>query len=353
MTSAHSRVKVQMMRAVVKRKPEPGVEFAEVPKPKVNPDEVLIEVKAAAICGSDLGIYDYTPAYSKMRLPVVMGHEFSGMIAEAGAQVKNYVVGDKVLAESIKACGTCAYCRSGQENLCDASTLFGIHTDGGMAEYVAVPHKLLHRLPDELNYQTGALIEPLSNALHFVKDCTPIRLGDLAVVQGCGPIGLFSAQLFRLAGAEVIVTGVNVDTERFKIAERLGLETLNVEKEDLTKRVMEKTGGRGADIAFVATGAPPAVAQAIQIVKKRGQVTVIGIFGRPVEVPMTQVVRREITLSGAYDARPDNFEQSIKLARSGAVKVEELITHRLPLEKADDAFAAAKSRVGCKVEFIP
>jgi 2-desacetyl-2-hydroxyethyl bacteriochlorophyllide A dehydrogenase len=341
------------MRAVVKRKPEPGVEFAEVPQPKIAPDEVLIEVKAAAICGSDLGIYDYTPAYSKMRLPVVMGHEFSGRVAEAGPQVKGYAVGDRVLAESVKACGACAYCRSGQQNLCDASTLFGIHTDGGMAEYIAVPYKLLHRLPDELSYEVGALIEPLSNALHFVKDCTPIKLGDFVVVQGCGPIGIFSAQLFRLAGAEVLVTGVNVDAERFKIAEGLGLETVNVEKEDLAALVLERTGGRGADTAFVATGAPPAVAQATQIVKKRGRVTVIGIFGRPVEVPMTQVVRREITMSGAYDAKPENFDQSIKLARSGAVKVEALLTHRLPLEKASEAFEAAKSRVGCKVEFIP
>ena len=341
------------MRAVVKRKPEPGVEFAEVPKPKIAADEVLIEVKAAAICGSDLGIYDYTPAYSKMRLPVVMGHEFSGRIAETGPQVKGYAVGDRVLAESVKACGICVYCRSGHENLCDASTLFGIHVDGGMAEYVAVPFRLLHRLPGELSFEEGALIEPLSNALHFVKDCTTIRLGDLAVIHGCGPIGIFSAQLFHLAGAEVILTGVNVDTERFKIASGLGLETVNVEKEDLLKLVMERTGGRGADIAFVATGAPPAVAQATQIVKKRGQVTIIGIFGRPVEVPMTQVVRREVTLSGAYDAKPENFDQSIRLAKSGAVKVKELITHRLPLEKAGEAFETAKSRVGCKVEFIP
>jgi L-iditol 2-dehydrogenase len=341
------------MRAVVKSKPAPGVEFAEVPKPKIKPDEVLIEVKAAAICGSDLGIYDYTPAYSKMKLPVVMGHEFSGRVAEAGPQVQGYKVGDRVIAESVKACGTCEFCRSGHQNLCDASTLFGIHTDGGMAEYIAVPYKLLHRLPDELSYEAGALIEPLSNAVHFVKDCTPVKLGDFVVVQGCGPIGLFSAQLFRLAGAEVIVTGVGVDTERFKIAEGLGLEAVNIEKVDLAALVKERTGGRGADTAFVATGAPPAVAQATQIVKKRGRVTVIGIFGRPVEVPMTEVVRREVSIVGTYDAQPQNFGQSIKLAQSGAVKVEALLTHRLPLEKANEAFEAAKSRVGCKVEFIP
>ena len=341
------------MRAVVKSKPAPGVEFTEVPKPRINSDEVLIEVKAAAICGSDLGIYDYTSAYSKMKLPVVMGHEFSGRIAQTGPQVKGYAVSDRVISESVKACGTCEFCRSGHQNLCDASTLFGIHTDGGIAEYISVPYKLLHRLPSELSYDAGALIEPLSNALHFVKDCTPVRLGDFVVVQGCGPIGLFSAQLFRLAGAEVIVSGVGVDTERFKIAESLGLETVNVEKEDLAATIMERTGGKGADTTLVATGAPPAIAQAAQIVKKRGQITVIGIFGRSVEVPMTQIVRREITLAGAYDAKPENFDQSIVLANSGVINVEKLITHRLPLEKANEAFEAAKSRVGCKVVFIP
>jgi L-iditol 2-dehydrogenase len=340
------------MKAIVKLKPEPGVGFTEVPKPKLNSDEVLIEVKTAAICGSDLGIYDYTPAYSKMKLPVVMGHEFSGRIAEVGQQVKGYSIDDRVLAESVKACGTCVYCRSGQENLCNDSTLFGIHTDGGMAEYISVPYRLLHRLPEELSYEEGALIEPLSNALHFVKDITPIRLGDFVIVQGCGPIGLFSAQLFRLAGAEVVITGVTVDIERFKIAHKLGFETVNIEQEDLVKVVFDRTSGRGADIAFVATGASSAVAQATQIVKKRGQITVIGIFGKIVEIPMTQVVRREVTIQGGYDAKPENFDQSIKLAKNGYIKMKEIITHRLPLENSTEGFEAAKSRIGCKIEFI-
>jgi L-iditol 2-dehydrogenase len=341
------------LKAVVKSKPQIGVEFTDVPKPRIQPEEVLIEVKAAAICGSDLGIYDYTPAYSKMKLPVVMGHEFAGRVVEVGVKVNDYSVGNRVLAESVKACGSCIYCRTNHANLCDASTLFGIHTDGGFAEYIAVPAALLHRLPDQLTYQEGALIEPLSNSLHFVKDCTPVKLGDLTIVQGCGPIGLFSAQLFRLAGADVMITGVGVDAERFRIAEAMGFEAVNIEKTDLVELVMDRTKGRGADIAFVATGSPPAVAQASQIVKKRGHITVIGIFGRPVEIPMTTIVRREITLTGAYDAKPENFEQSIKLAETGTIKVRELITHQLPLEKATEAFEAAKSRVGCKIEFIP
>ena len=196
-------------------------------------------------------------------------------------------------------------------------------------------------------------MEPLSNAVHFVNDLTPVEPGDLAVVLGIGPIGLFSAQLLSLAGAEVLVTGISVDDERFKIAEKLGLETVNVDEEDPVGLVMERTSGKGADVAFVAVGSPSAVHQAVRLVRKRGHVTVVGIFPEEVPVPMTTVVRREITLAGAYDARAENFEASIDLIESGRIKAAELATHRFPLEEAERAFEVAKSKAGCKVLFMP
>jgi L-iditol 2-dehydrogenase len=341
------------MKAVMKTRPEPGVEAVEVPVPRVSGDEALIRVRAAAICGSDLGIYNYTPAYSRMRLPVVLGHEFAGEVAETGPDVQGFRVGDRVLAESVKACGACSFCRAGMSNLCDASTLFGIHTDGGFAEYVAVPAPLLHRVPDSMSFEEAALVEPLSNALHFVRDITPFKLGDLVVVQGCGPIGLFSAQLFRLGGARVLVTGLAADSARFRIAEELGLETLNIEEESLAERVKGLSGGSGADVAFVATGAPQAVKQALEIVRKRGHVTVVGIFGVDVPVDMTRVVRRELTIAGAYDARPANFNQSISLITEGSVNVLDVLTHRFSLDQAEEAFRVALDRSGGKVEFTP
>ena len=339
------------MKAVVKSRPEPGVEVKDVPIPKVADDEVLIKVKAAAICGSDLGIYNYTPAYSGMRLPVVMGHEFAGEIVETGTLVEGYTVGDRVLSESVKACGECGFCREGRSNLCDGSTLFGIHTDGGFAEYVAVPYKLLHRIPPGMSYEEAALIEPLSNAVHFVNDITPFQSGDLVVVQGCGPIGLFSAQLFRLGGAKVIISGLGVDGVRLGIAEKLGFETVNIDKVDLAEHVMELTGGKGADVAFVAVGAPPAVKQAMSLVKKRGAITVVGIFGSDVPVDMTWLVRRELTVRGAYDAKPTNFPSSISLISEGKVNVRNVLTHRFSLDDAEEAFSVALDRTGGKVEF--
>jgi L-iditol 2-dehydrogenase len=238
-------------------------------------------------------------------------------------------------------------------NLCDGSTLFGIHTDGGFAEYVAVPYKLLHRMPPGMSYEEAALVEPLSNAVHFVNDVTPFRSGDLVVVQGCGPIGLFTAQLFRLGGAEVIVSGLGVDGVRLGIAEELGFETVNIDDVDLVEHVMELTGGRGADVAFVAVGAPPAVNQAISLVRKRGAITVIGIFGSHVPMDMTRLVRRELTVVGAYDARPLNFPISISLITEGKVNVRDVLTHRFSLDHAEAAFRVALDRTGGKVEFTP
>lgn len=341
------------LKAVVKFRPVPGVEVRDVPVPEPSGGEVLIRVKAAAICGSDLGIYRYTAAYSGMRLPVVMGHEFAGEVKETGADVEGYTVGDRVLSESVKACGGCRYCRQGMSNLCEDSALFGIHVDGGFAEYVTVPQGLLHRLPPGMSYEEAALVEPLSNAVHFADDVTPYKPGDLVVVQGCGPIGLFSAQLFRLGGTRVMVSGLGVDEVRLGIAERLGFEAVNIDQMDLVDRVMELTGGKGADVAFVAVGAPQAVKQALRLVRKRGTVTVVGIFGGDVPVDLTRLVRRELTVAGAYDARPANFPTSISHISQGRVNVRDVLTHRFSLDEAEEAFKVALDRTGGKVEFKP
>ena len=341
------------MKAIMKTMPESGIEVLDIPKPVVESDEVLIKVKAAAICGSDLGIYKYTSAYSKMTLPVVMGHEFSGEIVETGKDVVGFKEGDRVLAESVKACGECSYCKEGRSNLCEKSILFGIHTAGGFAEYISVPYKLLHRIPDNMSYEDAALVEPLSNALHFVKDITPFRVNDFVVVQGCGPIGLFSAQIFKLGGAQVIMTGLSADKVRFEIAKKLGIETVNIQEENLEKIVMDRTNGKGADIAFVAVGAPPAVKQATQIVKKRGRITVVGIFGSEVPIDMTWLVRRELEIKGAYDAKPVNFPESIELISNGLIDVNSVLTHRFKLDEAEEAFKVALNMTGGKIQFHP
>jgi L-iditol 2-dehydrogenase len=342
-----------LLKAIMKTKPSPGVEVKEITKPTPLSDEVLIKVKSAAICGSDLGIYYYTPAYSKMRLPVVLGHEFAGEIIDLGSEVEDFMLGDRVTSESVKACGTCMFCKTGMSNLCNQSTLFGIHINGGFAEYVTVPYKLLHRIPHSMSFDQAALVEPLSNVVHFVRDITPFKKDDYIVVQGCGPIGLFSAQLFKLGGARVLVTGLDLDYRRFEIAEKLGLETLNIDEDSLEERVVVETCGKGADIAFVAVGAPQAIEQATKIIKKRGIMTVVGIFAKEVLLDMTGLVRRELRIFGAYDAKPVNFSQSIDLIERGLVDVDSVITHRFSLDEAEQAFKIAIDKTGGKVVFNP
>jgi L-iditol 2-dehydrogenase len=337
----------------MKTSPNPGVEVRDIPKPSPGANEVLIKVKSAAICGSDLGIYRYTQAYRKMKLPVVLGHEFSGLIEEKGKNVQGYEIGDKVLSESVKACGVCEFCKVDMSNLCEQSTLFGIHVDGGFAEYVTVPYKLLHKIPKTMNFDQAALVEPLSNTVHFVKDITQYKKDDFVVVHGCGPIGLFSSQLFTIGGAKVLMTGLSVDTVRFGIAKKIGIETLNIEKESLEGRVKEVTGGVGADIAFVAVGAPSALQQALQIIKKKGQVTIVGIFGKEVSLDMTRLVRRELQLIGAYDARPKNFRESMDLISSRLIDVDSVLTHRFKLDDVEEAFKVAFDKTGGKIVFNP
>ncbi|MDP6457879.1 MAG: alcohol dehydrogenase catalytic domain-containing protein [Candidatus Bathyarchaeota archaeon] len=341
------------MKAVVKARPEPGVEVREMDIPVAGPGEVLVRVRAASICGSDLGIYDFTSAYSGMELPVVMGHEFSGVVEAIGEGVDAYSVGNRVLSRSIVSCRKCRFCVAGMDNLCEFSSLFGIHQDGGFSEYISVPQGGLYQIPEGLSFEEAALVEPLSNATHFVNDVTPVNLGDLAVVLGIGPIGLFSAQLLRLAGANVLMTGISVDTERFKIAKKLGLEAVNIDEGDPVALVLGRTSRRGADIALVAVGVSSVVHQAIRLVRKRGHITIVGIFPGEIPIPMTEIVRREITLAGAYDARAENFEESIDLIRSGRIKATDLVTHRFSLDEADQAFGIAKSKAGCKVLFTP
>ena len=196
-------------------------------------------------------------------------------------------------------------------------------------------------------------MEPLSNSVHFVLDITPFKVNDYVVVQGCGPIGLFSAQLFKLGGARVLLTGLSDDEVRFDIAKRIGIDTIDIENNDLVERVLEDTRGKGADTTFVAVGAPSAFRQATEIVKKMGQVTVVGIFGEPVDLDLTWLVRRELVVKGAYDAKPVNFPFSIRLISEGKINVKKVLTHKFSLEDAEKAFKVSLERSGGKVEFIP
>jgi len=343
------------LKAVVKVEPKPGVEVRDVEAPTPRRHEVLIRVRAAAICGSDVSFHDYTPAYQGFaKIPCILGHEYAGEVAEVGERVSSFKPGDRVVGESILFCGKCFNCRDGRTNICSSFRILGIQADGAFAEYASVPARIVHSLPGAISFHEAAVIEPLSVTVHALNDVSRVQSEDVVVVLGPGPIGLFAAQAARSLGAgKVLVAGIGVDMDRLGIAERLGLQTMNVEREDPLKWVAENTQGRGADLVVVAVGAQQAINQAIRMARKGGQVTLIGLFTKPPEVPLLEVVRNEIRVQGNLGARWASYEQAIRLLARGVVDAKPLVTHRFPLEEASIAFSLAKSKTGCKIEFLP
>lgn len=328
------------MRALVKYAKGPGLtEIRDLPVPEPAADEVLIRVQAAAVCASDAHIlhdrFTYTP-------PLVLGHEFCGVVERAGDRVTGVRPGDRVVSENNPhACGACRVCRAGYPNLCPSKKAIGFKSDGCFAEFVKVPAVLLHTVPAGVSDEAAALSEPLAVAVHTVEDRCGIERGDTVVVFGPGAIGLLAAQVARAEGAgRVILAGTNRDTGmRFECARRLGFETANVETEDLVARVMAYTDGFGADVVVEASGAAAAVALGARLLRRAGRMAVTGITGKPsIAVPWDELVAKGATVAFSYSSRKRNWDKAMDYLAAGTVQAAPLITGRLPLDAWQQAF---------------
>ena len=343
------------MRAVVKEAAREGaIHVREVERPTPGPGQVLIEVKAASVCGSDLHIWHWEPAYQPiMKLPTVLGHEFVGLVAELGPGVDGLRLGERVVSESISTCGQCRQCRRGRTSICDSFYCLGVHGDGGMAEFALTEARLLHRLPDELPFEEATTIEPLSVATHAVVERSGIRPGDLALVFGPGPIGLLAAQVARTAGAQVVVAGVEADQAvRLAAAEQLGLGTINLDREDVPGGLRRLTGRDRADVALECAGAGAALRTALDSVVKGGTIVLVALYPGPIELDPSWAVRRELNIHATYAANWIDFERSIAFLRSGAVDVKPLV-NTYPLDQAERAFKDALERQTLKPVLLP
>jgi len=256
------------MRAVVKTKRGPGnVELRDVDVPKIAPDEVLIEVKRSGICGTDIHIYHDSAFYTP---PVVLGHEYSGVIAQIGSEVSDFNVGERVTSPATIPCGTCFMCKINRPNRCigEQKRILGSHkADGTFTKYVAVPSRILHKIPDALSFDEAAVVEPAACAIHNVSEIVGVNPGDIVVILGPGPMGLLSLQVAKISGAEkVVITGVGADKDRLRLAERLGADiTINVEEEDAVEIVKSITDGLGADVVIEASGASAARGDVVRL----------------------------------------------------------------------------------------
>lgn len=348
------------MKAVMKTEPKPGIKIGELPVPKISPDEVLIRVEAVGICGSDVHIYEWTPGYEHLAkyMPVVLGHEFSGEVVEVGSQVSGFRPGDRVTSETIRTCGECIYCLSGKHMLCDQQRIYGRigqEKKGAMAEYVVCPGSLLHKIPEAVSFEEAAMINPTTVTLNALEQAG-IFPGDPAVVLGAGPIGLILAQGAKAAGASpVVVTGLRQDWERLSLAKSLGAdEIIDVDEEDPVEKVRAMTGGLGAATVFEVSGSTKAFNQGLEMLRKGGNLVAVGIYPEEISVNATRnLVRGMKSIRGVYGWSRLDWSRALNLVASGRIKVSPLITHRLPLERADEGFRACLEKKALKVILSP
>lgn len=344
------------MKAVVKYGKGKGlVEIQEVPEPKMKEGEVLIEVKAVAVCGSDLHIYHDSHPYWP---PVVLGHEFSGVIADVGKEVKGWKVGDRIVSETrIGSCGICYTCQSGFPQACEEKRAYGIGTNGAYTKYVAGPARLLHRLPDNIPFEVGALIEPIAICVTSILERCGLQAGESTVITGPGPIGLISIAISKATGTRMIgVTGRSSDEGlRFEKARELGADfTINVDQEDPVQKVLEITNGLGVDILIETSGGEKAIYQAFEMVRRLGRICAIGISGKEeVPIPYDRGIFKALRYDFCFSSSWTAWEKAIGLISKGLLPAEKFITHKLPLEKWEEAFHLLENLQAAKVILIP
>ncbi len=303
------------------------IDYLDIPVPDPAPDELLVRIKAVGICGSD--VHGYDGSTGRRIPPLVMGHEASGIVEAAGGECRIFSPGDSVTFDSTIYCGECWYCRRGEINFCENRKVLGVSCDeyrrnGAFCEYVVVPERIAHGIPDGVSFHHAAMVEPMAVAFHALS-ITPYTLGGSALVVGAGVIGLLLIQLLRAAGIGTIVA-VDISDERLETAADLGADILvNPKRGELRGTVLDATDGRGSAIAFDAVGSGASFDSGVQSVRRGGCLTLIGNVSPKIDMPLQHVVSRQIRLQGS-NASAGEYPPCIDLLRRGAIDLDPLIS---------------------------
>ncbi|TMW73283.1 L-threonine 3-dehydrogenase [Alteribacter natronophilus] len=327
------------MKAIVKAERSPGAKLEQVPIPEIGDGEVLIQVKATSICGTDVHIYAWDEwSQSRVNPPYVFGHEFAGIVVEKGKNVTNVEVGDHVSAETHIVCGECSQCLTGQAHICANTQIIGVDRDGCFAEYVALPAQNMWKNDPDLPFDVASVQEPLGNGVHTVL------AGDVAgksvAVIGCGPIGIMAVGVAKACGASEVIA-FDLNDYRLDLAKKMGADTIvNSSTEDPLEEVNKLTGGNGVDVVCEMSGHPVAMNQGFKMVTNGGRVSILSLPVRPVEIDVTNdIVFKGITVQGITGRRMyDTWQQVSGLLGSGRVDVKPMITHHFPLEEFEKGF---------------
>ncbi|KYH31035.1 zinc-dependent alcohol dehydrogenase [Neomoorella mulderi] len=329
------------MRAAVLQAPYKIV-IENVPEPKPADGEVLIKVKAAGICGSDLHAYE--GIHPRRRPPAILGHEVIGVIVEVGKRVRKFKVGDRVTVLPRKNCGACPPCVMDWSNLCDHKILLGTNEwAGGFAEYIVAPEETIYTIPDVLDDIVGSLVEPLAVGVHVIER-GEVRRGEKVAILGAGPIGLMCVACAHRAGADHIVVADLVDF-RLSAAKRLGANVVvNSAKDCFLSKMEEACGLTQVDVAIIAAGAPVLLNEAFSIVRKKGRIILVGQFDIPDVIDIEKSRLKEQTLVGSSTYCKEDFLDAIKILEINRDQFELLVTHQIPLEEIEKGIDLIRKR---------
>ncbi|MBB3233654.1 L-threonine 3-dehydrogenase [Phyllobacterium endophyticum] len=337
-----------MMKALVKAKAEPGIWMQRVPVPEPGPNDVLIRVKKSAICGTDVHIYNWDKwAEATIPVPMVVGHEFSGEIAEIGSSVTKYNVGQRVSGEGHIVCGICRNCRAGRGHLCRNTLGVGVHRPGSFGEYVCIPEDNVVPIPDDISDEIAAIFDPFGNAVHTALSFDLV--GEDVLVTGAGPIGIMGALVAKRSGArKVVITDIN--PARLALARKLGIDHVVDASVQNLADVMKDIGmTEGFDVGLEMSGAAPAFRDMIDKMNNGGKIAILGIAPTGFEIDWNKVIFKMLNLKGIYGR--EMFETWYKMIAfvQGGLDLSPIITHRLPIDDFQTGFDAMRSGSSGKV----
>jgi L-iditol 2-dehydrogenase len=342
------------MKALRKLRRGPGhVELVDVDPPRPGEGEVAVQVKYAGVCGTDIHILH--DLYPKAQPPVTLGHEFCGIVSELGPNVQGWNVGDRVTVESAASfCRVCEFCRSGQTQRCEKRQAFGSGRDGAFASFAVTRQDGLYRLPHHISFQEGALCEPLACAVHAVMERSSIERENHVLVTGPGPIGLLVLQVAKAVGATVIISGIQGDGERLTLAKRIGADhCVQINQRGLHRLIHDLTGGMGVDAAFECSGAPGALRDCVQEVRKGGEIVQVGLSGHPVELDHDEATFKEVQIKGSFTHNRGTWQRTIDLLRDRKVDLASLVSREFPLNQWEEAFRLFEKGMGLKYLLYP
>ncbi|MBO6727061.1 MAG: L-threonine 3-dehydrogenase [Rhizobiaceae bacterium] len=336
------------MKALVKAKAEPGLWMERVPVPEPGPDEVLIKVRKSAICGTDVHIWKWDEWSAKtVPVPMVVGHEFCGEVADRGSAATKYALGQRVSGEGHIVCGTCRNCRAGRGHLCRNTRGVGVNRPGSFAEYVCIPESNVVPIPDDIPDEIAAIFDPFGNAVHTALSFDLV--GEDVLVTGAGPIGIMGALVAQKVGARKVVI-TDISPYRIALAKRMGVQHVVNASSETLKHVMERIGmTEGFDVGLEMSGAAPAMRDMIDTMNNGGKIALLGIAPTEFAVDWNKIIFKMLNVKGIYGREMyETWYKMIALVQSG-LDISELITHRISIDDYEAGFAAMISGEAGKV----